>query len=177
MNARMTLLPSVCLLMLIVMTVAGCICGNTGVTPSPVATPTGLPSGTATPMVTSSPTPAPVISADLSDWGTDKDTYARGENATGWVYVRNTGDQTIDAMDFTLAIHRSVPILGDYRIDYNYNLTGLDIKPGKSEKVQFTQKIPAEYSGISTAGDYRFDVTAFLAGKTAGNFSKGITVV
>jgi hypothetical protein len=167
-----------CVLIAITMFTAGCICGNTGVspTPTPAATPTGLPAGTATPMVTSSPTPAPAVSAELSDWGTDKDTYARNENATGWVYVRNTGDRTIDRMDFTLVIHRYVPIFGDYSITQFYNMTGLDIRPGEKEKVQFVQKIPAEYSGISTAGDYRFDVTAFLAGSAAGNFSENIKV-
>jgi len=147
------------------------------VTPTPVATPTGLPTVTVTPVVTPSPTTAPVVSTELSDWGTDKDTYARGDNATGWVYVLNTGEGTIDGMDFTLVIHRSVFLIGDYSITYNYNMTGLDIKPGMKEKVQFIQQIPAEYSGISTTGDYRFDVTAFLSGKAIGNFSKNVRVV
>lgn len=171
MNVKKVLIPSTCMLIVIAMSVAGCVCGNTGVTP------TGVPTVTATPVVTPSPTPTPPFKAELSDWATDKDTYARGDNATGWVYVRNTGDVPIDGIDFTLVIHRSVPIIGDYQIAYNYNMTGLDIKPGKSEKVQFTQKIPAEYSGISTAGNYKFEVTAFLAGKAAGNFSKDIKVV
>ncbi len=167
------------MLIAITMFASGCICCNTGVspTPTPVATPTGLPSGTATPVVTPSPTPVPAYSAELSDWGTDKGTYARNENATGWVYVHNTGEPTIDRMDFTLVIHRHVPIIGDYSIAYNYNMTGLNIRPGKTEKVQFVQNIPAEYSGISTAGDYRFDVTAFLAGKPVGSYSKDIKVV
>jgi hypothetical protein len=51
-------------------------------------------------------------------------------------------------------------------------MTGLDIKPGKSEKVQFTQKIPAESTAGFLAGNYKFEVTAFLAGKAAGNFLK-----
>ena len=80
-------------------------------------------------------------------------------------------------MDFTLVIHRSVFLIGDYSVTYSYNMTGLDIKPGGKEKVQFVQQIPSEYSGISTAGEYRFDVTAFLDGDMVGEYSRDIRVV
>ncbi|OPY27328.1 MAG: hypothetical protein A4E28_02058 [Methanocella sp. PtaU1.Bin125] len=175
MNCKKTSILTICLIIVTTIALSGCICGNTSVTPTPTPTPAATPITTST--VTPSPTPGPAMSAELSGWRTDKDTYARGENATGWVYVYNTGDGTIERMDFTLVIHRSVFLIGDYSITYNYNLTGLDIKPGGKEKVQFVQQIPSEYSGISTAGDYRFDVTAFLAGHIAGEYSKNIRVV
>jgi hypothetical protein len=48
-NVRKVLIPSTCVLIVIAMSVAGCVCGNTGVTP------TGVPTVTATPVVTPSP--------------------------------------------------------------------------------------------------------------------------
>ena len=117
------------------------------------------------------PSPKPEPAANLTGWGTDRDTYARNTTATGWVNVTNTGNVPIDQIDFTIVIKRTI-LFVPVEKSFSHNVTGLDIRPGETEKVQFSQKIPAEYSGISTAGDYQFVVTASLAGKSIGNYNK-----
>ena len=125
-----------------------------------------------------SPTPAPQasVSAVASDWGTDKDTYARGDTASGWTYVTNTGTVPIDQVDFTLTISRTdffVPL----QRTVSRSSAGLGIQPGERRRVQFSQPIPAEYSGISTAGGYQFTVTASVGGQSIGSCSKSLTVI
>ncbi len=117
-----------------------------------------------------------MLSAQASDWGTDKDTYSRGDTATGWTYVTNTGNVPIDQVDFTVVVRRTV-LFVPVEKSYSYSATGLGIPPGGQVKVQFSQAIPAEYSGMSTAGSYQFVVAASLAGKEIGSFSKDIRVV
>jgi hypothetical protein len=141
--------------------VAGCICYGPGAgTPSP----------------TPSTSQKPGLAANLTGWGTDRDTYARNATATGWVNVTNTGHVPIDHVEFTIVIRRTI-LFVPVEKTFSYNATGLDIGPGEIKKVQFTQTIPAEYSGISTAGDYRLVVTASIAGKDVGSYAKDITVV
>ena len=144
------------------MLAAGCVCpGGEKPTPVPAPTPTA--------------TPSPGPSADLTGWGTDHDTYVRNTTATGWVNVTNTGSTPIDEISFTTVISRTVLFLPVEKTFY-YNATGLSIGPGETRQVQFSQVIPAEYSGISTEGKYRLTVTAEIAGRPAGSFSKDITV-
>ncbi|HEY3273190.1 MAG TPA: hypothetical protein VGJ92_05475 [Methanocella sp.] len=122
------------------------------------------------------PTPQPVVSATVKDWGTSKDTYARGDTATGWVYVTNTGNVPINAVDFTIVIKKTVFFVPIEK-SYDYSKTGLNIAPGETKQVEFSQSIPSEYSGVSTAGDYQLKVTAKLAGKEIGTYSKGMKIV
>ncbi len=121
------------------------------------------------------PTPVPVVSGYADNWGTSKDSYARGETATGYVYVTNTGNVPITQIDFTIVIKKTI-LFFPIEKSYSYNKAGLSIQPGKRERVEFSQSIPAEYEGISTAGNYQFTVTALLAGKSIGSFSKSITI-
>lgn len=170
MNARLVLLSITCILLFFCALVAGCICngpGTEGPTPTP---PTGTPvSG---PSVSPKPQPA----ASLAGWGTDRDTYARNATATGWVNVTNTGSVPIDRVDFAIVIKRTI-LFVPVEKSFSHSATGLDIRPGETKKVQFSLTIPAEYQGISTAGDYQFVVTASLAGTNVGDYSKDITVV
>ncbi|HEY3272569.1 MAG TPA: hypothetical protein VGJ92_02330 [Methanocella sp.] len=140
--------------------IAGCTGpGNGG--PSPAGTPTAGPQ--------------PESGAHLADWGTDRNVYARNATATGWVNVTNTGSAPIDEIDFTVAIKRTVLFIPVEKT-FSHNATGLDIRPGETENVQFSVVIPAEYSGLSTAGDYQYAVTASIAGREVGNYTKDITV-
>lgn len=116
------------------------------------------------------------MSGSASNWGTSQDTYARGDTATGWVDVTNTGNVPIDAIDFTIVIKRTVIFL-PVEQSYEYSKSGLGIQPGETRRVEFSKPIPAEYGGMSTAGDYQFTVTALLAGKNIGSFSKNIKIV
>lgn len=128
-----------------------------------------------TPAPSSTPAPVPIVSASTGEWGTSKDTYARGDTATGWVYVTNTGNVPLDTLDFTIVIKKTVFFIPIEK-SQDYSKTGLNIAPGETRRVEFSQAIPAEYSGMSTAGDYTFTVTAKLAGNDIGSFSKGIRV-
>jgi hypothetical protein len=167
MKAGMAIALTTCLLLLFCAAGAGCICpgpGDAGPSPTPV-----------TPAVTPTRSPKPQPEANLTGWGTDRETYDRGATATGWVNVTNTGSVSIDEIDFTIAIKRTILFIPVEKT-FSYNATDLDIRPGETKKVQFSQVIPAEYSGVSTAGDYQFMVTASIAGKEAGSFTRSVKV-
>ena len=149
-----------CAFLAMVLLVSGCLCpGQSTVAPTP------------SPAVS----PAPAVSAQLSGWATDKDVYARGETATGWVNVTNTGNATIDEVDFTVDMHRTI-LFQDIVKTFRHSETGLGIRPGETRRVQFSVAIPAEYSGISTAGDYRLEATAAVGGTTYPAFTKAIRI-
>jgi uncharacterized membrane protein len=116
------------------------------------------------------------VSAQAKDWGTSKDTYNRGETATGWVYVTNTGNVPINTISFTIVIKKTIFFVPIEK-SYDYSKTGLNIAPGETQRVEFSQAIPSEYSGMSTAGDYQLRVTAKLAGQEIGIYSKGMKIV
>jgi uncharacterized membrane protein len=96
--------------------------------------------------------------------------------ATGWTYITNNGNVPITQIDFSVSVKR---YLFGFPVEksYTYSKTGLNIAPGEKQKVEFSQSIPAEYSGMSTAGDYQFVVSASLDGKEIGSFTKDIKVV
>jgi hypothetical protein len=142
----------------------GAIDNYTGTLPSP------------SPGTPVSPTPVPVVNATTSNWGTSKDSYARGEAATGWVYVTNTGNVPIKVLNFTIVVKRTVFFVPIEKT-YEYAKGGLNIQPGETRQVEFSQSIPSEYNGMSTAGDYQLTVKAKLAGKEIGSYSKGIKIV
>ena len=116
------------------------------------------------------------MSAQLTGWGTDKDTYARGDTAIGWIYVLNTGNVPIDRVDIKVVVSRMI-FFYRYSKEYDYSPTGLGIQPGENRRIEFNVLIPAEYQGISTAGDYNLDATVSVGGKQIGSFSKGMKVV
>jgi hypothetical protein len=172
MKAGVSIVFASCVSLVLFALIAGCICpvpGNEGPSPTPVP-----PAGT--PTFTPTASPKPESGANLADWGTDREIYARNATATGWVNVTNTGKAPIDQIDFSIAIKRTVLFIPVEKT-FSYNATRLDIRPGETKKVQFSQTIPAEYSGVSTAGDYQFVVTASIAGEEVGSFSKDISVV
>jgi hypothetical protein len=160
MNARTAIVFASCMSLVFFVLIAGCICSgqdNRGPSPSPTAS------------------PGPKTGADLAGWGTDGDVYARNATATGWVNVTNTGSEPIDEVDFIVVIKRTVLFIPVEKT-FSHNATGLGIRPGETEKVQFSVVIPAEYSGVSTAGDYQYTVTASVAGREIGSFTKPVKV-
>ncbi|MGE5548893.1 MAG: hypothetical protein ACM3RR_00180 [Bacillota bacterium] len=118
----------------------------------------------------------PVISGRAWDWGTDKETYSRGDTATGWTNITNTGTVPIDEICFTVTIEK---LIFGFPVErsYSHTMKGLDIAPGETRKVQFSERIPAKYKGIPTAGNYKFNVTAWLDNKDIGNYTKNIKVI
>lgn len=149
--------------------------------PSPGATimPTYLPSPGATIMPTITPTPGGTFyDAVIVDSGTTKTTYNRGETAEGWIKIRNTGDKVITEVMLGITASRKVPFLGYVQVGYvDYPFGGLNIMPGETGEVRFSQEIPADYQGISTAGDYRIAVKVTVGDKNIGSIQKDIIVV
>jgi len=171
--------------------ISGCLfsSGRQDASPTPAVMPTPLPGGYRLPDGTwttgdsgqdgytgLSSSSQPVVSRQAKDWGTGKSTYARGETAAGWVYVTNTGDVPISTVDFTITIKKTIFFIPIEK-SYDYSKTGLNIAPGETQKVEFSQAIPSEYGGVSTAGDYQLTVKAKLAGQEIGSYTKDIKVV
>ena len=94
---------------------------------------------------------------------------------TGWVDVTNTGNVPITEMTFTIVMART-----DFPLSKsdNYYPSGLNIQPGQTQRITFSEVIPATYAGFPTSGPYRLTATAILAGrKIDDDYSKAITIV
>lgn len=145
------------------------------VTPVPV-TPTP------TPVATPAPTAAAVTgtsgtSAQLVNYGTDKDTFNRGEQATGYMTIKNTGSTVINDVTTSVSARKAVPVVGETTLgskDYTFN--NLDIKPGETKRVEFKVDIPSEYMGVSTAGDYTINVNVKTGATEIGSFSQTVKI-
>lgn len=117
-------------------------------------------------------------SAQLVGYGTDKDTYHRGENANGYIAIKNTGSTVIDTVKVSVNAARSVPVLGTLSLgSKDFTISGLNIKPGETKKAQFSINIPSKFSGFSTAGDYDINGSVLVGGSNIGSFSKHVKVV
>jgi hypothetical protein len=117
-----------------------------------------------------------VVGAEIN-YGTDRDVYNRGDTVNGFVEVRNTGDTTIDRADVKVSVSRNVPIIGAMRLaSRDLTLTDLNIRPGGTKRMEFSEKIPAEFAGISTAGRYRVTASVTVDGKDIGTFTKDIEI-
>ncbi|CAJ37268.1 hypothetical protein [Methanocella arvoryzae] len=152
------------------------------------AVPTVSPDGhTPTPATGTAPTstpgisPAPVtgtMDARMIGYGTDKDTYSRGDTALCYVEIENTGEVPIDMVDFRVDVYRSAFGVMIRVIDNEtYTVDNQDIQPGETKRVEIAVVIPAEYQGVSTAGTYKFDIVVSVEGKEIGRFSKDVKVV
>lgn len=117
-----------------------------------------------------------VVSAKLLAHGTDKATYNRGETATGFFDLENTGSTAIDAVTTAVTVSRSVPFLGKVSQSVDHTFEGLGIGPGETRRIEFSEEIPSEYKGISTAGDYTFDVAVSSGGVEIGDFAEHVKV-
>ena len=119
-----------------------------------------------------------VANAQLVNYGTDKDTYKRGETANGYATIKNTGSTVIDTVTISAKVSRSMPLVGSLSVlSKDFKVTGLNIKPGETKKVQFSVNIPSTFSGFSTAGSYDIKGNVLVNGKQLGSFSKHIKVV
>jgi hypothetical protein len=116
--------------------------------------------------------------ADIVSYGTDKDTYNRGDNANGYITLKNTGNTVINDVTISVTAARSVPVLGSTTLgSKDFQVSGLNIQPGETKKAEYTVNIPAEYQGFSTAGDYQVNGKVSIGGNEIGSFSKSIKVV
>lgn len=203
-NSFMALVAITCILLALALT--GCVCCNIGgspevVTPTPEIEPTELPATTVPttvptvptyaatvipgttvvplPTATAAPTPVSgIVDATIVGYGTDKDTYNRGDTAICYVDIENTGEVPLNRIDFKINVYTSKYGIAIHAIkDEIYTVDQQDIQPGNTKRVEISVVIPEEYQGISTAGDYRFDIAVNAEGKDIGSFSKDVKVV
>ncbi len=119
----------------------------------------------------------PSTDAQLVGYGTDKDTYGRGDTANGYITLKNTGSTAINDVTVSVSVARSVPVLGTTTLgSKDYTITGLNIQPGETKNADFSVNIPKEYGGFSTAGDYDVNGNVLIGSKQVGSFSKRIKV-
>ena len=149
--------------------------------PSPAATtvPSIVPSVTAKPVAPAAPAgAAPAgVSAKLVNYGTDKDTFQRGQRATGFITVQNTGNTVINDLTASVAAKAQLPVIGSTSLgSKDYTFSDLNIQPGQTKRVEFTVDIPSEYKGVSTAGTYDLSVTVKAGSQDIGSFSKTVKV-
>jgi len=133
---------------------------------------TDTPSSSAYPVV---PTPVQQVvkSSELVGHGKDKDVYDRGDTAIAYITIKNTGTVPINEAKLHIEVARYVSIFGYLPLQNSDTaLTGLDIKPGETKKVEYSINIPSEYQGVSTAGKYRFTVDVFVWGTKIGTFTE-----
>lgn len=110
-------------------------------------------------------------------YGTDRDVYNRGDTVNGYVEIKNTGNTVINEGTVSVSVSRNVPILGTMKLgSRDINLNNLNIKPGETMRKDFSETIPAEYAGLSTAGKYKVTATVTLDGKNAGTYSKDVQI-
>jgi hypothetical protein len=136
----------------------------------------GTPSNSTYPFV---PTPVqPVVkSAELAGWGTDKDTYNRGDTAITYIIIKNTGTVTVNEARLDVEVERYVSVIGYVSVQSTTTtLTDLDVRPGETKKAQYNVTIPSDYQGIPTAGKYRFTVKVTVWDKEIGDFQKEVEV-
>ncbi|HMK45404.1 MAG TPA: hypothetical protein VK436_02155 [Methanocella sp.] len=117
------------------------------------------------------------VSGQLVDYGTSRDSFRRGEKATGYMTIKNTGNTVINDVTASVSAGRSVPVIGSVRVgSMDYPFTGLDIQPGEIKRVEFSVDIPSEYKGVSTAGDYTLSVSVKTGDVAIGSFSRNLKV-
>jgi len=146
------------------------------VVPSGTFMPTVVPSSGS---VTINPTPVQpqVKSAELVGYGTDKDTYSSGDTAMVYITITNTGNVVIDNATLNVTVSRYISIIGYLNVDNTVEpLTDLNIQPGKTQNNTYKFTIPTQWKGISTAGDYQFNINVYVWGSNIGNFTKKVTV-
>ncbi len=144
-------------------------------TPTPVATVVPVPSVTVTAMPVAAGGGA--ASAKIVNYGTDKDTFSRGERATGFMTIQNTGSTPINDITASVSAKAQLPVIGSTGVgskDYTFN--NLNIQPGETKRIEFTVDIPSEYKGVSTAGTYNLDVNVKTGSTNIGSFSKSVKV-
>jgi hypothetical protein len=143
------------------------------VVPSGPLIPIGAPSSTII------PTPVQPIkkSAELVDYGTDKDAYDRGDEAITYIVIKNTGTVPIDEANLRISVSRYVSIVGYVNLQTtSTSLTGLGIQPGETKRAEYRIMIPSSYEGISTAGKFKFTVDVTVWDNEIGSFTEEVEV-
>lgn len=152
-----------------------------------VVVPSGplVPSGTLIPGGTPSSTylaptaVRPVVkSAELAGFGTDNDTYNRGDTATVYFIIKNTGTVPIDEAKLHISVARYVSMIGYVNVQTSdKTLASLNIQPGDTKRAEYAITIPSDYQGVSTAGKYTFTVDVIVWDVRIDTFTKEVQVL
>lgn len=114
---------------------------------------------------------------EIVDYGTDKDTYHRGDNVRAFIRIKNNGDATIENAIVKISVAKHIPLVGFMHVySTDYPLNGLSIRPGETKMIEATEKIPTEVAGISTKGKYEFKIKVMVDHEEIADFTKAITV-
>lgn len=116
--------------------------------------------------------------AEVLNYGTDKDTYRRGEKVTAFITIKNAGTAIIRSVHLNVSIARSVPLLGFVNVySTEYPLKDLNIPPGESKKVEASERMPEDFHGISTQGKYELKIKVMIDDREIGSIAKAITIL
>jgi hypothetical protein len=163
--------------------------GPAVMTPTPTATPLPttyvvVPSGPFVP--TTSPSGYPVIAtpvqprvegAELLGYGTDKDTYKRGDTALVYLIIKNAGNVAIEEATIKASVAKYFSVIGYVNVENpQETLTELNIQPGETSNSTYSIVIPETYQGLSTAGDFQFTIDVYVWNKDIGTFTKKVKV-
>src|SRR5271157_4641669 len=136
----------------------------------PTTSPSGYP-------VVVTPAQPRVEGAQLVGYGTDKDTYKRGDTAIVYFIIKNTGNVAIDNATINAAVAKYFSLVGYVNVENpKETLTDLNIQPGETSNTTYSIVIPETYQGISTAGDFQFTVNVYVWNSDIGTFTKKVKV-
>lgn len=121
-------------------------------------------------LILSAVPPVKTARAEVVDWGSDKDEYSVGDTATARLAIKNAGDTGITMIELYGSIEKEflgkfIRLIGD-RLMVPVN----GIKPGQTEKIEQSGKIP------NFPGRYRINVRVIVDGQEIGSFQKIINV-
>ena len=121
-------------------------------------------------LILSAVPPGPAVKAEVVDYGTDKDAYKVGDQATVRISVKNTGNTDITKMEARASVEKDflgkfIKVLSDH-IQVPINR----IRPGEVETYRQTATIP------NFPGKYRVGVKVIANGVDIGDYQKVIEV-
>jgi len=110
------------------------------------------------------------VHAEITDWGTDKDSYRVGDRATVRVAIKNAGSQDITKVEVHAGIEKE--FLGNFVKVASDRITVpiRRIRPGETELYKQTATIP------NFPGKYRVNVKVLANGQGIGEYQKVIEV-
>jgi uncharacterized membrane protein len=102
-------------------------------------------------------------------------TFHAGDVATGYMVVANNGSSTIHDVKVTVTVYPDA-ILG-FPAGYHSETFNVELAPGESKRIEYSQPIPAQLIGISTAGHYRLDIKVEADGGYVTTLQRSVDIV
>ena len=114
--------------------------------------------------------PQRTVRAEIVEWGSDKDVYKVGDDATAWIAIKNTGDTEINTVELQGGIEkeflgRFIGLIGD-----RITVPIYKISPGQTERYRHSAKIP------NFPGRYRIKIKVLVDGEEIADVHKEITI-